>query len=251
VEPPDAALRFVSEFNEELSIRESRKLADHFIAQQDTSTIEVSRMVKIGKAFRMIAEAAFELDPEAIIMGTHGASGFSEEFIGSNTRRVLKLAACPVIAVPSSFETSENTSILVPLDFQHPTKENFQFALNACKQLNAHMHILTVAAPGASEQAWNKMKQKLQELVQNAQHQGVTAEGDIVTSSERVADVILAHGKEKEVGMICMMTLREHSLREVVMGSTAAKIIHRSSLPVIAVRPKKRFVRKREGSIFG
>lgn len=251
VEPPAAALRFVSEYNDELSIREARKMADEFIAQNPQDNVEVSRMVKVGKPFRMIAEAAFEIDPVVIVMGTHGASGFSEEFIGSNTRRVLKLAACPVVSIPEKMSRASSSQVLVPLDLSHPMKENFEFALGICKQFDSEMHLLAVTPPGASKDLWNEMQEKFNKVIDRAKKQGIKAEGEILTTSEYVPEVILNYAKEKEFGMICMMTLRDHGLVELVMGSTAKKIIHHSDIPVVVARPKKLFKRMRDGSIFG
>ena len=251
VEPPAVALRYVSEYSDELSIREARKIADDFIKNHPQENVEVSRMVKIGKPFRMIAEAAFEIDPVVVVMGTHGASGFSEEFIGSNTRRVLRLAACPIVSVPENLSRASADAILIPLDLQHPVKENFDFGLEMCKQFGAEMKILSVLAPGKSEKEFNEMQEKLNGLVEKANAQAVRASGELLTTSEYIPDIILQYAEEKEAGMICMMTLREHGLKELVMGSTAARIIHRANIPVVATRPKKLFKRMREGSIFG
>lgn len=251
VEPPAKALRFVTEYNDELSIRESRKIADAFIAANPLENVDVSRMVKIGKPFKMIAEAAFEIDPVVVVMGTHGASGFSEEFIGSNTRRVLKLAACPVVSVPENMTKASASHILVPLDLSHPVKENFEFGLGICKQFGAQMRILSVMAPGSTESQWKELEEKLNTWVDRAKTQGVQAVGEIVTTSEYIPEVILTYAKENDFGMICMMTIRDHGIKEFVMGSTAKKIIHRATVPVVAARPKKLFKRLRETGIFG
>ncbi len=251
VEPPAKALRFVSEYNDELSIREARKMADEFIGANPQKDMEVSRMVKVGKPFRMIAEAAFEIDPVIVVMGTHGASGFSEEFIGSNTRRVLKLAACPIVSVPEKLKRASSETVLVPLDLHHPVKENYDFGLEICAQFGSEMQLLSVVAPGSTKNEWVEMQDKMDGLIEKAKGQGVKASGEIVTSSEYVPEVILKYADEKELGMICMMTLREHGLKELVLGSTAASIIHHANIPVIATRPKKLFKQMREGSIFG
>lgn len=251
VEPPAAALRFVSEYDDELSIRESRKMADEFIEKNPLENVEVSRMVKVGKPFKMIAQAAFEIDPEVVVMGTHGASGFSEEFIGSNTRRVLKLAACPVVSVPENMRKASASRILVPLDLNHPVKENFEFGLTVCQKFDAQMHIVSVMEPGATETQHKEMEEKLHTWVDRAKTQNLHAVGEIITTSEYIPEVILTYAKEKDFGMICMMTIRDHGLKEFVMGSTAKKIIHHADIPVVAARPKKLFKRMREGSIFG
>jgi nucleotide-binding universal stress UspA family protein len=56
-----------------------------------------------GFAVDKILEAAADKKADLIVMGTHGASGIEEVFLGTNTADVVRKAACPVLAVPSGF----------------------------------------------------------------------------------------------------------------------------------------------------
>ena len=37
---------------------------------------------------------------DLVVMGTHGASGYRDGFVGSNTYSVMKYSACPVLSIP-------------------------------------------------------------------------------------------------------------------------------------------------------
>ncbi len=60
-------------------------------------TVEVC--VVRGNPARMIARFAEEEGCDLIVMATHGASGLHHALVGSVTRKVLHLAACPVLVV--------------------------------------------------------------------------------------------------------------------------------------------------------
>ena len=49
-----------------------------------------------------IIKTASDNDVDLIIMGTHGASGVREFFIGSTAQQVIKISSCPVLTVPSN-----------------------------------------------------------------------------------------------------------------------------------------------------
>jgi len=53
-----------------------------------------------GKAAQAIAEAAHEQQAEVIVVGTRGHTALGGLLLGSVTQRLLRIASCPVLAVP-------------------------------------------------------------------------------------------------------------------------------------------------------
>jgi nucleotide-binding universal stress UspA family protein len=64
------------------------------------STVKVNIEVCVGNPTTTIVERAQALHVDAIVMSTHGRSGFSRWVFGSVTQRVLNLMPCPVLVVP-------------------------------------------------------------------------------------------------------------------------------------------------------
>ncbi len=56
-------------------------------------------MVKEGKPATVILEAVRELEPDLIVMGTHGRSRLDHLLIGSVAERVMRKAPCDVLLV--------------------------------------------------------------------------------------------------------------------------------------------------------
>jgi nucleotide-binding universal stress UspA family protein len=58
--------------------------------------------VRAGRADRAIIEAAHERQADLIVMGVHsGGNAIDRLLFGSNTHAVLRVAPCPVLAVPA------------------------------------------------------------------------------------------------------------------------------------------------------
>lgn len=55
----------------------------------------------VGEAAHMIAEAARDEGAEVIVIGTRGRSPLVGALLGSVTQRLLHIAPCPVLAVPT------------------------------------------------------------------------------------------------------------------------------------------------------
>ena len=55
--------------------------------------------IKKGKIYQEVINQAEAFDESAIILSTHGASGFEELFIGSNALKIISASDLPVITV--------------------------------------------------------------------------------------------------------------------------------------------------------
>ena len=62
---------------------------------------QVKYIVKYGEPASVIVDTADQLHVEAIVISTHGRSGISRWIFGSVTSKVLSMAECPVLVVPS------------------------------------------------------------------------------------------------------------------------------------------------------
>jgi len=67
--------------------------------------LEVRFSTQAGDPVQVIADQAVSDSADLIVMGTHGRSGFERLLIGSVTEKVLRLAPCPVLAVPPHVST--------------------------------------------------------------------------------------------------------------------------------------------------
>jgi universal stress protein A len=59
-------------------------------------------LVRCGRSFQEIAEAARTLKADLIIISTHGYTGLKHAVLGSTTERVVRHATCPVLVVRES-----------------------------------------------------------------------------------------------------------------------------------------------------
>ena len=74
---------------------------------------DVECVVESGDPANVIAEVAAKHKVNAIVMTTHGRTGFSRWLFGSVTQKVISLLPCPVMVVPS--EVVEHKGEPVPL----------------------------------------------------------------------------------------------------------------------------------------
>jgi len=133
--------------------------AARFRAASDAG-IGVDVVVDVGEPADRILDRAEALSADAIVMGTHGATGFQRLMLGSVTEKVLRKARCAVLTVPPHARaTSTFARILCPLDFSDPSLAACQAALSLAQASQAALTVMHVIewpwqeppAPSASD----------------------------------------------------------------------------------------------------
>ena len=84
---------------DELQVKLQRQVAG--LREED---IDVALELVVGvsaQAAHMIADVAREVDADVIVVGTRGHGPIAGVLVGSVTQRLLHIAPCPVLAVPS------------------------------------------------------------------------------------------------------------------------------------------------------
>ncbi|MFN0201089.1 MAG: universal stress protein [Bacteroidia bacterium] len=248
VEPP----RIRIDFEEEVAVKDARKMAaDYVQTHKLDEEVSISTLVKVGKPYKKIIEAALEIDPLMIVMGTSGADGLEEFFIGSNASRVIRSAPCPVVTIRYAQKDYVFNKVLLPLDLTKETTEKIAKAAELADKFKASIHLVSVQPPNEGEG-----RERLEKQMQNAQNylkahgvEHVTAE--IITSEDEIGPAIVHYARQIEVDLICIMTQQEKRLREYFLGTQAEHFVNHSPFPVLSIRPQNLYVALRAGSIFG
>ena len=90
------------------------------------SGISVSKSVLFEKAFEGILGVSRKNNVDFIVMGSHGASGFQEMFIGSNTEKVVRSSEVPVLVVKNEIAEFRADRFVFASDFADVIRKPFQ-----------------------------------------------------------------------------------------------------------------------------
>ncbi len=80
--------------------------------------VTVHETVKFHQTFEGIVDTCKENEIDLIVMGSHGASGFKEMFIGSNTEKVVRTSDIPVLVIKNEHHTFEINDFVFASDFK-------------------------------------------------------------------------------------------------------------------------------------
>lgn len=78
---------------------QAMKQLEEYIAPETRNGCDVKVMVRSGKPYLEITQAALEAQADLVIMGVRGHGSLHSAIFGSTTHRVIQLGAAPVLAV--------------------------------------------------------------------------------------------------------------------------------------------------------
>jgi universal stress protein A len=103
VEPvatPDFATSFPLVMENSAILEESRHELERVVNKAGISPKLIGQsLVRCGRSYHEIADAAHTLKVDLIIMATHGYTGLKHALLGSTAERVVRHAPCPVLVV--------------------------------------------------------------------------------------------------------------------------------------------------------
>ncbi|MFN8396793.1 MAG: universal stress protein [Bacteroidia bacterium] len=242
LEPPAAAARIFSSFDEAEGRKHTNAQMDKFIKEKGNPSIIYNKIVKVGKPWKCIIEAATELNANIIIMGTHGASGLGEIFAGTNAARVISTAPCPVITLQVQQPNPGFTKILLPIDLTRETGEKLELGVEFAKNYSASLVIVSILQ-SRSERDKERLQNRLTKAVEHVKKQGVEVDSTMLVAKGDVSKVLLDFAGEAGVDLIMIMTQQEGTggLRSNVFGTDAVHVVNHSKIPILSIKPKREY----------
>ncbi len=108
---------------------------------------------------------------DLIVMGTQGATGAKEIFIGTHTVHVIKRAKVPVLAIPPDFKYEKPKEILFPTDYEVDYKRDpLKMLLYIAKEHLSSVEVLHASYGYELSDLQKKNKAKLDKILKKTAH---------------------------------------------------------------------------------
>lgn len=232
-------LKVFSNFDEDEARKKALELMDEVIANAEGGT-DFRKIVKTGKPYRKILEAASEINANAIVMGTHGASGVRELMVGTNASRVIRAAKCPVMTMSAKPAHTGFKKILLPIDLSRETGEKLKLGIEFAQNFGAELVLLTMLV-SSSEEAKKTMAKRMSMAIKFIKEHNVPVESVTLPAKSNRADQVIEYAHESGSDLICIMTQQELEFKETLLGSHASHVVNHSDVPVFSIRPTKEY----------
>ena len=227
--------------------------AVHRFTASAGATSDLAVHYHLADALDVVAEILSQAqDADAVVIGTHGRSGFERLMLGSVAERVLRKATCPVLVVPPRATATPpvpGRRIVCPIDFSEASLAAFEYATSLATEADATLTLLHVIevppelreSPVHGEIDVNRVRaaaeaeclRRLRALVPESVRHGCTVHTSVVEG--RAAREIVRAAADDGDDLIVMGVRGRNAVDRLVFGSNTQYVVRAATCPVMVV----------------
>ena len=198
--------------------------------------VKVTPIVKHFRVFSEINEVAEEYGADLIVMGSHGASGIKEFFIGSNTEKVVRHSNLPVLVIKHDPILIDFEDVVFACDFTDEAVKPYINARKLFKNLGSKMHLVYVNLPNESFRSTSEMEAKVHAFIKKAEGNLDHIDNVRYISDYTIEQGILNYANAIGADLIAIATHGRTGLSHLMEGSISEDLANHSTLPVMTFK---------------
>lgn len=188
-----------------------------------------------GRAFKEIIHVERSIHADLIVTGTHSHNGYMPFWIGSTAFRVVSSSRCPVVTVQESAKEMNFKNIIIPIVDSPESRQKLGPAAAIAEKFGSTCHVICLSKAKDAETE-HHLVVYCKQSVEFFKNRNIPYTYEVV-SGVSVAQKVIEFSKEKNGGLILMMTETESA--GMFMGTVAQQLINHSPIPVMAIHNKE------------
>ena len=196
--------------------------------------IKVHETVDFNAAFEGIMQVSKKHNCDLIIMGSHGAEGLKEVFVGSNTEKVVRYSEIPVLVIKHEIDDFDVSKIIYATNLSLETASSFKQAQELARKFDAQMDVVFINTSGKFKTS-NEIDDKIKAFKS-------VAGGDdfeiVVQNDHNTEDGILNYARKVNADLIGIGTHGRKGIARLLNGSLSEHIVNHAKRPVVTFKIK-------------
>ena len=215
----------------------AKKRYETFLNKPFLKGVKVTEMVQNYKIFSEINQVAKENNIDLIIMGSHGASGVSEIFVGSNTEKVVRSSDIPVLVIkePSTLFTPK--LVVYACDLRVESIKAYHSARALFEKWDLKLHLVYVNLPNEEFLSSGEIKKKAEFFLKVAHNGAVPSNTEMIYVSDySIERGIFNHANDVQADLIAIPTHGRSGIAHFFKGSIGEDVVNHANLPVVTFK---------------
>lgn len=194
--------------------------------------IQVSEAIQFEKAFEGIVNVSHKNNVDLIVMGSHGASGFQEMFIGSNTEKVVRSSDVPVLVIKEEDANFSVKKFVFASDFTEEIKSSFSKVVDFANNFKAHLNLVMINTPN-NFKSTEVAKKIMADFIGSFNVSDYTTH---IYNETNVEKGVLNFAKSIDADLIGMSTHGRKGISHFFNGSISEDLVNHAQRPVVTFK---------------
>lgn len=209
----------------------------NLISQDFLKDVNFATAIQYDGVYESVVSQAKKHDIDLIVMGTHGSSGYVNDFfIGSNTDKIVRLSETPVLTIRDEVANPKFDKLVFASDFGDGVGDSFRRIADIAHQLKSTVELVRII----TRDDFYFSGPMLDAMDVFAKEHGLSNYNCHVYAAENVQDGINEFAQRKNADMITTITHGRRGLARLFNGSVTSDIMKSSPLPVLSIRADKK-----------
>lgn len=189
--------------------------------------VKISHMLMDGDLIVNLKEAIKKEHIDYVVMGTSGATGWKEVFLGTNTGNAINSLTIPLLSVPSEAKAHKIDTIGFTTRFREKDKEALTKVIDIAKAAKAVVKCLYVKTKET-----DNSEAIFEEWENEFKHEPIQF---FVIPSENVKDTIMEFIDHQDIDILAMLTYKRSFFSWLFTTSFTEKMSYESTIPILAL----------------
>ena len=194
--------------------------------------ITVSEIIQFEKAFDGIMEISKKNNVDLIVMGSHGASGYEEMFIGSNAEKVVRTSEVPVLVIKNETKEFKADKLVFASDFSDEIKKPFAKLVEFATIFNSHLDLVMINTPN-SFKSTAVAEKIMSDFLEDSNFKNYSTH---IYNDVNVEKGILNYASSVDADLIGMCTHGRTGFSHFFNGSISEDLVNHTVRPVITFK---------------
>ena len=204
---------------------------DQWVKQANNQGIKAQQSICYNEDNYAVVQYINDHDVDFVMMGSHGAHGFKEVFIGSNAQKVVRYSDEPVFVVKKEFKYMDEPRIVFVSEFETEMIGAFQKVVDFARNIGAKVDLLYINTPTYFSETW-EMKGRMQIFIDHAEE--ILGEVEIVNSTNFERG-IESYCFQMDNSILAMATHGRTGIARMLVSSMTEKVINHIDRPILSL----------------
>ena len=195
--------------------------------KENLENVPLSHLLERGNAVDEIVKSALKENADMIIMGTKGATGLKEIFLGTVAEKVMKHSKTFVIAVPENYSYEPIQTILFLTEYKKLEMDLLQKVSDFAAIFQAQIRVLEVGS---------NLGNGINILVSRWEEQFKSKDiAFAVIDSANTEKTVLEFIEDQQINMASMSLHHKNLFQRLFLFSLSKKMAFHSSVPLLGI----------------
>jgi len=217
-----------------IQLQKNSKASLDVLANEVTNEgVSCTTLLEVGSLIDVLEEVAHRKRAKLIVMGTQGASGLQETFIGSNTGHAINHSKTPILAIPDGYHFNDFSKVIFTTNYENRSAFDFKHLIQLIELFRSNIKILHIANGDLSYSEEEKLLSDFElEMKEKYPSEDISSQ---LIFGEEIENIMTDYIKREHVNLVCFTT-KHRNLVDRVFGKTSItkKMVYHTTVPVLA-----------------